>query len=223
MDNKTKVYLSVATSYIISTYENMSEEDIAGKADEVVTDAMKDVPETDDGKAVKEKAENIIAVHETNSSENSYAPNVFDYTELRDKSAIPACVQILKAFGEQADSLFITKNDTEERSNQIDTAYNFLADTVIKIFNENNVAIKDFKYAFNNLKALFESFGSAIDAKVDNQKSEVMARYIGAKNPGTDKFDQNYATYASLVEARDKVFQETGAKLEDYHHMVPQE
>ena len=213
MDEKLIPFLlSAATA--ITAEEGITEEDAAiTRANAIFEDAKLAEPLTDAGKACVERAKDIMAVQAT--GEAGQKPK-FDYEALRNETTMVAMGEIIKAMGENAEFLPIRSKTTPEQEKASEEAYDRLTLAAFAALNGHKVGMSEFKYLFDSLKAIISALEEHMMAQVIGHRHEIMSRLFGTKNPGTEKFDSNYATYQTLKDTLEKVREQTGGNLEDY-------
>lgn len=221
MDKYTPALISASTG--IAKEEGVTEEElIAVRAQEIFQDASKDQPETDAGKMAKSRADEIIAVQATGMV-SPYAEVKFDYEKYRDETAIVAVGAIFKRLGEHHAFLAILSKPSKEYEKESEKTYDKLALEVFKILNTNKVGMKEFKFVFDSMKSVISALDEYMMQQVVQHRHEIMSRTFGAKNPGTDKFDSNYATYENLTDTLERVREATGGKMSDYFNITKAE
>ncbi len=213
MDEKlTPFLLSAATT--ITAKEGITEEDAAIKrANEIFEDAKLAEPLTDAGKECVTLAKDIMATQAT--GEAGQKPK-FDYDALRNDTVMPALAEIIKLMGSVADGLPIRSKTTPEQEKASEDAYEKLTLGTFDILDAHAVGMKEYKYVFDSLKAIVSAMDEYMMQQIVGHRHEIMSRQFGTKNPGTGKFDSNYATYGTLKATLEKVREQTGGKLEDY-------
>lgn len=223
MDEKLKALISASQTVAIG--EGITETEAqATRINELIKDAQLDEPATPAGKIVKERAADIIAVNKTAALEgvrSPYTENKFDYDANQDKTCLPSVSAILALIGQNAEFLAIpTKTPTKEYEDACGKAYDKVIMGVLDILAENNVGLADFTHVFKVLQTIIEAIKQQIDTEVVGHRHEIMSRILGTRNPGSDKFDSNHATWGDLKESVLKVRESTGGKLEDYFTIV---
>lgn len=212
MENIKKAILSEATKL----YSSLPEEEALEKINLVVEDAIKEEPETEDGKKVRELA--LTATE--NGIKSPYA--TFDYNQLRDETTFEAVKSAFAILAKYQYLVFPMKADDETRK-KISDDYNACALEMFSLLNEKNVGLEEYKVFFGSLGAIIKSLEQYVGQQVEGHTSEIMSRMLGAKNPGTQKFDKAYASYKDLIELLEKVRKDTGDKLEDYFNIEKHE
>lgn len=213
MDEKLIPFLlSAATA--ITAEEGITEEEAAVvRANAIFEDAKLAEPQTEAGKRCLAMAQDAFAVQGTTQANQK--PK-FDYEALRNDTTMPAMGDIIKAMGENAEFLPIRSVTTPEQEKASEEAYDRLTLAAFAALNNHNVGMKEFKYVFDSLKAIVSALEEHMMAQVIGHRHEIMSRSFGTKNPGTGKYDSNYATYQTLKDTLDKVRADTGGNLDDY-------
>lgn len=195
------------------------EQDSVKRAHQIIDDAKLEEPVTSEGKLARTKALEIFSVRATND------PQVvkFNYDKFRDEHSIVAVCAILKKIGEHSDFLAIPSKASPEYQKAAEEAYEKLILDSFKALNENQVGMSEFKYIFDSLKAVISALEESVMQQVVGHRHEIMSRLFGVKNPGTEKFDSNYATYETLVTTLEKIRKDTGGKMDDYFTINPSE
>lgn len=222
MDQDKKNMLSAATE--IAKKEGITDDEaLTIRVGEIFEDAQKESPETPAGIEAKKQATDIGMVQKTGIPSPFMQRPGFNYEKLRDDTSIPAITDILGKLGENAAFLAIPSKPTKEYIDASDKAYNKLMMDTFQVLNNRNIGMSEFKFIFDSLKSTITSLEAGIMQQVTGHRHEIMSRLFGTKNPGTDKFDSNYTTYAELVAALEKIRTDTGGKMEDYFTITPQE
>lgn len=211
---------TLATAELTKPDVVLDEEAVITRANEIFQDAVLPEPVTDQGKQAREQALNVVAIEATAKANEK--PK-FDYDQFRDETAIVAVSDIFKKVGELADYLPIPAKTTPEYEKNCEESYDKLVLSSFEILNTRNVGMSQYKYVFDSMKAVISALEDQMMQQMVGHRHEIMSRELGAKNPGTGKFDGNYATYAELI-AHLKVAREaTGNVMEDYFNIVPKE
>lgn len=194
-----------------------NEEATIARANEIFNDAQLDEPQTEAGTSCRSMAQ--VAITQAEPSGTPGKPK-FDYDKLRDTTSLPACSEILKTIGELASDLPIPNTPTAEQEKASEEAYEKLSLATFEILNKYNIGMSEFKFIFDSMKAVISALEEIQMQQVVGHRHEVMSRLFGTKNPGTEKFDSNYATYADLKALLDKVRKDTGNNNDDYFNIV---
>lgn len=196
------------------------EEAVITRANEIFNDAQLDEPQTDAGDSCRSMAQVALTQQEPSGNPGNPGKPKFDYDKLRDTTSLPACSEILKTIGELASDLPIPNMPTAEQEKASEEAYEKLSLATFEILNKYNIGMSEFKFIFDSMKAVISALEEIQMQQVVGHRHEVMSRLFGAKNPGTEKFDSNYATYANLKNLLDKVRNDTGNNNDDYFNIV---
>ncbi len=168
-----------------------------------------------------ELSHHVLKVGISKSIESPYTDKpAFNATKHWDETGIPAVGDIIRKMGELASYLPIPSMGTPEYEKSSEESYQTLSLEAFKILNERNVGMAQFKNVFDSLKAVISVLEDLMMKQVTGHRHEIMSRLFGAKNPGTDKFDGNYATYQNLTELLEKTRQETGNNQADYFNIT---
>ncbi len=221
MDEKKLIGVLVPISMRISNEEGITDEQASIiRANQIIDDAKKDAPETEVGQRARLEALEIIAVKDT---QDAGRPPKFDYEKYRNEHAILAIEQILKKIGEHAAFLPIPTKTSPEYEKNCEEAYEKLSLDTFQALNTHQVGMSEYKFVFDSLKAVISALEENIMNQIVGHRHEIMSRQFGTKNPGTDKFDANYATYETLITTLEKIRLESGGKLDDYFTISPKE
>ncbi len=224
MDTFTKALLSACTT--LASEEGITDEEkVAVRANEIYTDAQNEEPVTEVGKKARQQAKDVVAVEATNNVPSPYggAPK-FDYDGLYDKTVTPSVGEIWKLIGENSDSLALTASvPSKELVQARKDAFEKISIGAFNILNKNGVGMSKYGYLFKDLKDTIAMLESLMGEQVTGHKLEIESRTLGVKNPGTGKFDANYATYEALLATRERIKTETGGNDEDYFMITPKE
>lgn len=200
-----------------SQAEGLTDElDVIARTNAIRDDAVLDEPLTEAGKSVR-----ALALQARNDVENGipspYTPKVrFDYNKHRDETATVAIEQILKEIFPRFDNLVAHMTDSEERRELVDEEYSKASFDTLQILTKNNVGIAAFKYVFEMLRNVISTLETDCMNQVNGHRTEVMARLLGAKNPGTGDFDPSYATYQQVVDLVLKAREEIPGEIQGF-------
>ena len=137
----------------------------------------------------------------------------FDYTKHREDTGNPAIRKILKIVADNGEKLtFSGQFQMQEFNDRFDE----VAKEVIAVLVEQNIADTDRAFVFQYLSQIFMILGDNVAKQVDGHKREILSRVIGAKDPGSDKFNVDYSNFGDLLKTLIKVREETGGNNEDY-------
>lgn len=203
--NLAKYILEEAVKVVAK--EGLSGDEAVERTNEIYADASLEKPKTEVGKAVRKAAEGV---------KTPYVK--YDYNALRDKTTFVAVQKALPIIAKY-ENLVYPMNATTEDKERINKDYDTCSLELFNLLNEYNVGIDEYKVFFGSLEAIMKSFSSYMMQQVDGHRSEILSRALGAKNPGTGKFDASYATYKHLTDLLEKSRKDTGGKLEDYFNL----
>ncbi len=221
MDQETKNYITASIQIAKQERPDLGDEESAVLSEEIFNDAKKNFPDTDLGKKVKQLAFEIGAVQATGMASPYVQQPKFDYEKLRDETSIPAIVDILKKLSEHSEFLPIPSKPTPDYEKASDEGYSKLMLDTFQILNARKIGMSEYKYIFDSLKTIMSALEEGVMQQVTGHRHEIMSRIFGTKNPGTEKFDSNYATYEDLTKTLERVRTETGGKMEDYFNINP--
>lgn len=208
--------LSAATA--ITAEEGITEENAAiERANVIFEDAKLPEPLTEVGKACVLRAKDILAVQATGDAGTK--PK-FDYEALRNETTMVAMGEIIKSMGENSTDLPIRSKTTPEQEKSSEEAYDRLTLAAFEALNKHGVGMSEYKYLFASLKAIISALEEHMMAQIIGHRHEIMSREFGIRNPGTGKFDSNYATYETLTATLSKVREQTGGNLDDYFNIA---
>lgn len=220
MENKKFIQTLLPIAMQMATAEGIDNEtESVVRANQIVEDACLEVPLTEAGKNAKTQAMEVMAVQAT----NNIGPQKYDYDKHRDETSIPAICAIIKQMGERSDYLAIPSKPTPEYEKAAEEAYESLSLATFAALNQNNVGMAEYKFIFDSLKSIISALETHIMQQVTGHRHEIMSRLLDVKNPGTEKFDANYAPYSKVVELLEKTRESTGGKLSDYFNIAPKE
>ncbi len=131
----------------------------------------------------------------------------FDYNKLREETTLPAVQKIYKIFAENASLLVYTQESTEE---SITEDLNKVSQEVIK------VPDADMQYVITIIQDTISSIFSGIVKQKERLEKEFLARTIGARDPGNNKFSREYTSLADLFLALEKVRLEQDTEENQY-------
>ncbi len=187
----------IAEASKVAEQEGLIDDALIARTNELVTDAAKEVPETEVGKQVKEAA--LVAL-------KTPSPYIaFDYNALRDQTSNPALREILKIFGNYP-NLVVPMKETEEGKKAVEKDYEACSLEVFKLLNANNVCLGEYKYIFGALKAMINSLEKIADDQIEGHKTYILSQQLGIKNPGDEKdIAERFATYQNLIDLSEKI------------------
>lgn len=192
------------------------EEQMVARVNQIVDDAMIEEPVTLAGQTARA---NALAYLEKADNGEIPAEKLFDYNKLRDETSFKAACEILSLIGSKGDKLVLKMTATEEEKAQVDVDYRETSKECLDIMSRNNVGIKELDFIFGEIQRIGDVLGKICLQQISGHKEEILSRTIGTRNPGNQKFDDNHATYADLIQALERVRKETGDKPEDYFHV----
>lgn len=151
---------------------------------------------------------------------NQPVPSKFDYDKLQDETTIKAAVELIKCMGKNAE-LIIFKHDTD--SNVIIDNINKVAQEMLNIIIDCKVPNADMQKLSDMLTQLpFQLFTIISRQKVEFER-ELVARFVGSRDPGTKKYSKEYATLGDIFGALIKLRETQGNNVEDYYTLTKKE
>lgn len=145
-------------------------------------------------------------------------PPTFDYDKYQDDTTIKACAEILACIGKHAEIL-INKHDA--KNEDIINNLGIVAQEIMNIVIDCKVPDADMGKMSDSLNNLiFQIFSIISRQKVEFEK-ELLARSIGIRDPGNNKYSREYAGLGDMFTALYKIRAEQGNNIEDYYNVVP--
>jgi hypothetical protein len=197
MDENTKKLLTACQN--IAKDEGIEDDEaLASRINEIYQDAVLNEPVTEIGKLAKINAESI---------ELAEAAVKFDYDKYMDDMTVPAVIQSLQVISQYADGLALGAkwkklSDEDEKIKM--AAFNSAVLAIFDIMNKNNIGIAAYKDTFAGMKDIISYAEAMANVQIDGHRDQLLATIYGSKNPGTSELDARYATYADMLEARQK-------------------
>lgn len=188
--------------------EGLEGNEFIKRVNELTNDALAEIPESEEAKKIKELSQQEVK-----------EKPVFDYQQYRDDTSVVAVKEIIKTLGNY-EHLVVKMKATDEEKQLVQKAYDDCSLEVFKILNEKKVSLGDYQFVFSALKSIANALEEYMMQQVNGHRSEIVSRLLGAKNPGTGKFDQQHATYKHITDLLEKSRKDTGDKLDDYFTMV---
>lgn len=205
--------LFIEATKIVAVKEGLDEEAQITLANEIYNDAMKDEPETEDGKQAKINSLNAEV-------ESPYAKlKTYDFDAHYDRTVTPSVAEVFSAIARFGISLSSTASKpSDELVARREKDINQLTIEVFNILNKNGVWMSHYPYLFKDLKSVIGDVESMVTRQTEGHTKEVLSRALGVRHPdpADNTFKSEFATYAELIAAREKIIQETGGKKEDY-------
>lgn len=219
MTDLDKIIISIAIE--CSRAEGLTEdEEVADRANVIATDATLDSPNTKEGQQVREKALQAVKDQE-NGIESPYFPKKkYDMNALYDKTANASIKPIFEVIAKYACSQLGRPMvaATEESDKVLLKINDDMSLEVFKVLNDNNVPLVWISNVMQDLKAIIGDLDTLMKKQVVGHTKEILSRAVGIRhpNPEDNAFNDNFATYADLLKAREKMIELTGGKAEDY-------
>lgn len=143
-------------------------------------------------------------------------PVTYDYDKHQDDTTIKAVVELLKCLGKNAE-LIAFKHDAKQED--MVENINKVAMEMLNIIIDCKVPNSDMQKLSDTLTQLpFQLFTVVSRQKIEFEK-ELMARYIGTRDPGTKKYSKEFATLGDIFAALIKLRETQGNNVEDYYNL----
>lgn len=144
----------------------------------------------------------------------------FDYDKYQDETTIKACAEILKCMGRNAE-LLVFKHDAE--NGVIIENINKVAQEMLNIIIDCKVPSSDMQKMSDNISQIpFQLFNIISRQKTEFEK-ELMARFVGTRDPGTNKYSIEFAGLGDIFAALIKLRTDQGNNIEDYYTLTKKE
>lgn len=147
-------------------------------------------------------------------------PETFDYNKYQDETTIPAGIEILKCLGRNAELLVFPHDASNE---VIMDNMNKVAQELMHIVIDKKVPDADFQKLSDMLQQLPFQLLTIISRQKTEFERELLARYIGIRDPGTQRYSREFAGLGDMFGALIKLREQQGNKTEDYFAIVPKE
>ena len=219
MDTLTKIIMSLSVNLAKQDTTLTTEEEVASMATAIFEDAMLDVPLKIPGKAIREQALRILKDH-SEGIESPYFPKPeFNMNELYGKTVNASLKQVFELMALHCEVLGRPLvAPTIESDKVCRETLDTLTLGIFNILNNNKVPLAWYGGLFEDIKSILLETDNLMKDQVKGHMKEIMSRTLGAKhpNPKKAKFNDEFATYADLLAARERVFKDTGGRQEDY-------
>lgn len=137
----------------------------------------------------------------------------FDYDKYQDETTVKAYAEILKCIGNNANILAFP-HDADQ--NTIVDSNSKVAQEILNILMDCKVPDTDLKKVSESLSHIIYSLFSIVSRQKLEFERELLARTIGVKDPGTNKYSREYAGLTDMFNALIKVREQQGNNSEDY-------
>lgn len=217
MDKLTNALLSA--SMLIASKEGIAdEEQITVRANEIFTDASKEVPETEAGIEAKKQAVELVNAPVSAVQSPYVEKPQFDFNAYYDKSVNPSVTEIFAKIAQYPSLADTATNPSPELVATREADFDKLSIEVFAILNKNKVWTSAYQYLFKDMGGIIKQLDAIVNQQVLGHTQEIVSRTIGIRHPDpTDNtFKADFATYQDILDARDRVEQATGGKKEDY-------
>jgi len=143
-------------------------------------------------------------------------PIPFDYDKYQDEHTIKATIEILKCIGKNAELLAYT-HDTE--SNVIVENMSKVAQEIMNIIIDCKVPNSDMQKLADLLSQTPYQLFTIIQRQNSEFEKELLARFIGVRDPGTKKYSREFSSMGDMFEALIKLREIQGNNVEDYYNI----
>lgn len=141
----------------------------------------------------------------------------FDYDTYQDETTIKATVEILQCMGRNAE-LLAHKHDASNEV-MIDNLSK-VAQEIMNIIIDCKVPDVDTQKLTDNMAQIpFQLFNIISRQKVEFEK-ELLARFIGVRDPGTKKYSREFASLGDMFAALMRLRETQGNNVEDYYTLT---
>lgn len=144
-------------------------------------------------------------------------PTAYDYDKYQDDTTIKAAGEILACIGKNSDKL-VFKHDAD--NNVIVDNMSIVAQEIMNIIIDCKVADADMQKLSDNLTQLIFQIFSIISRQKTEFEKELLARYIGVRDPGTNKYSREFAGLGDMFAALIKLRNDQGNNAEDYYNVI---
>lgn len=185
-----------------------------------IEDALSDEPKTKRGRLAR-----AYAVEQSKKAVKSpFFKPVFDYDKHYNETALKAAKELGKMIGDRIDTLVLPLKPSETEKTAWVESVNKLRVDVWDILKRNKVPLK-YIIAGNNEPTVFEALNQVINVifemaktEVNDDKAQIQAVYMAARNPGNNKIDAGFATVEDLDTIKEQSFKDKNVKPEDYFY-----
>lgn len=145
------------------------------------------------------------------------AKSSFDYDKYQDETTVKATIELLKCLGKNAD-LLAYNHDVEN---------GVIVENMGKVAQEMMNIIIDCKVPDSDMQKLtdmmaqipFQLF-NIISRQKNEFEKELLARFIGVRDPGTQKYSREFASMGDMFQALIKLRETQGNNVEDYYTLT---
>lgn len=189
-------------------------------SENLVKDASLEEPQTEKGKNIRIEALKALQELE-NGIESPYIDKPkYDMNALYDRTSnqcIKPIFDILAKYAGPELGRRITAPN-EESDKALFKVMQDMGKEVLDVTSENKVPLIWIPNLIQDLKAIIGDLEMVIKTQVKGHRKEVASRAIGIRHPSPENngFNDDYATYAELLKAREKIIEQTGGNPDDY-------
>lgn len=163
----------------------------------------------------KEKKEGAVE-----SPADFLPPTTFDYDKYQDETTIKANIEILKCIGKNAEILVFTHDADKD---VIIENMSKVAQEMMNIIIDCKVPDSDMQKLSDMLSILPSQLFKIIARQNTEFEKELLARYIGVRDPGSKKYSREFASMGDMFTALLKLRKEQGDNVEDYYTLTKKE
>lgn len=147
-------------------------------------------------------------------------PEQFDYNKYQDDTTIASARLILKYMGDNAE-LFIFTHEEKQEDVIVKTSKG--AEEIMNIMVETKVPQADMSKLSDILTNVPYAAFNIISKHYNEIEKEILARYMGVRDPGTNKYSREFSSLGNLMEALLRIRKDQGDNVEDYFTITPKE
>lgn len=221
-DNYTKAVLSACHSTAhgelanpVNAEDPELEERVIGRANEIYQELIASTDQetlSEAARSAMAKAGAILEANADGTVESPYQEKKFDYQAQADQTVLPAMVELMGLFGTYASRIAPIQKYSKQSDEEDEASFSAMHEMSIEAFgilNRNSVGMSKYKDVFSKVKELVSYLEEIQAQQMTGHRHEVISRVMGGINPGTGKLDAGFATYADLLDARERVKGET--------------
>lgn len=144
----------------------------------------------------------------------------FDYDAYQDQTTVKAIAEILRCIGRNADFLVYTHDTPQE---EIIDKMSTVGQKILNILIDCKVPDMDLQTMSDKLAQIPFQLFKLVARQSNEFEKELLARYIGTRDPGTKKYSREYATLGDMFQALIKLRADQGNNAEDYFFIKKKE
>lgn len=137
----------------------------------------------------------------------------YDYDKLRDTTTVEAIKDIWKMFGENNEKLIYT---TKTAFPEIQSNHEEISQKIVEILEERKVATKDMQWMVEQFQTVIYSVFDILSRRKKELEKEFLARSIGTRDPGNNKYSAEMVTLGDLFTSLKKIREKQGDNGHDY-------